>query len=348
MAYSLLCLTIIACSSGPVVSRCLANAGFACNKSQSEQNLILRPEQQAQLDSLRRILRALADVPSIKWSSKVLRSEGAVSPQRVEEIVDQLMKKDSPLSLEVSDVFKKIQAEDASQIWNIYLKVYDKLMTFSDGYVEIFLRAHQHLVESGVIVDYGIGTGNGSAIISALGPKRQIIGIDGSQEGLEVTKRKFYALSKSEMKTSQPELIFRDLREGKLKSESVAGALMSNVLYALPGADQLPMLKKVFSELKPGGRLVLNDPRDFIQDDLGKLRTFLVDVASSAAKNNSPMTEFDVAFIGAVNLQFLIGGKTKFLSSSELQSLALQAGFQVEKIYDTYYDAGTMLILRKP
>jgi ubiquinone/menaquinone biosynthesis C-methylase UbiE len=108
------------------------------------------------------------------------------------------------------------------------------------------------------------------------------------------------------------------------------------------------MLKRIFAELKPGGRLVLNDPRDFIQNDLSKLKKFLNSVAKSAARNDSPMTEFDVAFIGAVNLQFLVGGKTKFLSTTELQALASQAGFQVEQTYDTYYGAATMLILRKP
>ena len=116
------------------------------------------------------------------------------------------------------------------------------------------------------------------------------------------------------------------------------------MLYGLSEADRITVLKKIFADLKPGAKLALNDPRDFVQRDPVRLRQHLISVMTSAVDNHAPITEKEAAFIGVLNLQFLIGGNNhRFLSTQELQQLARAAGFTSD--VPTYSTLITMLAL---
>ncbi len=62
--------------------------------------------------------------------------------------------------------------------------------------------------------------------------------------------------------------------EYTLRSGSIDGAVMNNVLYSIPDDQRIQVLKGIFASLKSGAHLVLNDPRALHQQDDSALGNF--------------------------------------------------------------------------
>lgn len=295
-------------------------------------------------------VRSQTQESGIFWNSKVLRSSPHLSPERSLFIINQLMDKESALNREVTYVLSDLKL-GSSQFWDKFLKVYDRVVPFSHGYLEIFAEAVRVLPKTGRIVDFGAGTGNGAALLAVDSPDRVLVAVDISAEGLSLAKRKLNAVLSQVPSGSAAhrfELQNGDVLTANLAPGSVDGAIMVNVLHAISEDRRPQALKEVFKSLKEGSILVLNDPSDLVQQNSSKLAEFLVSVANSAATNGAPITEYDFAFLGAINIRLLAGGTTKFLSSDDLQALAKSSGFSVESIQSSYYGTGTLLVLKKP
>lgn len=305
----------------------------------------------ARLNAFTAIVRSQNVNTGIVWDSEVLRGATPVTRERAQFIITQLRDKTSVLSEELTKVHSDLKI-NGNQFWNKFLKAYDRVVPFCNGYLEIFQRAHQVLPMDGRIVDFGTGTGNGAALLLACSPDREVIGLDSSPDGLAIAKMKLAAivaaLSSAESSAHKFEVKFGDVAQSHLPPNSIDGAVMNNVLYSIADNKRLQTLKKIFDSLKSGAYLVLNDPRSLYQQDDPALGDFLVSVATSAAANRAPMTEYDFAFLSQINIQFLAGGSTTFLSPEQLKDLTERAGFVVESMEESYYRNGTLLVLKKP
>jgi SAM-dependent methyltransferase len=282
----------------------------------------------------------------IQWSSRVLHATSVKSEARLDEIINLLLRPSDLLNEEIARFQKDLAGKGDATFWNTYFKMYDGILGFCEGYLKIFERASQSLPQTGKIVDYGFGTGNGSASLLLLGSRREIYGVDFSSLGLERAEAK---LQKVAVLTGsqRAKLQVADLTEARLPQSRFDGALMNNVLYAIPKEKRLALLKKILGELKPGARFVISDPVRSLQTNPEAIRKLLKDVFHSSVTNGSPMTEFDFAFFGFLNIKFLMGGGV-FLTPTEITQLAEKAGFQVESIEPSYYGAAALAVLRRP
>ncbi len=296
------------------------------------------------------VVRSQNKNTGIFWNSKVLQGNTPLIPQRTRFIIAQLMDKTSVLSQEVSKVLSDLKI-NPSRFWDTFLRVYDRVVPFCDGYKEIGSVANRILPLAGRIGDFGIGTANLATLLTVYSTDRQIVGIDSSPAGLSIARDKLTSVLSQIQSTSAPrhfELILGDVVQTHLAPGSLDGAVMNNVLYSIADSQRFLVLKEIFEALKPGAYLVLNDPRALHQKDNSALGNFLTSVANSAAANNAPMSEYDFAFLSHINFQFLAGGATTFLSPDQLKEKAEQTGFIVESLHESYYGNGTLLILKKP
>lgn len=334
------------------VERCTASEGQGASCARDATG------RDAQIRQFRQIIRSLTYPKGPTWESTVepkLRNAPPESIERVEQILDMLLVKNGPMQKDLEPVFARLKPPSTA-FWDAYLSVYDKMMPFSDGYVQIAAVADQFLQADagGKIVEYGMGTGNIAGLLLLMDSRREIEGMDFSPEGIAIAKQKFAAIVaalregdvaiepriKAEAKTIQ---------ESSYPANSVGNAVMSNVLYQIPPAERLKILMKIYEELRPCGRLILNDPvKAIIQKNPAKLRKFVGDVARSAFTNDAPLTEFDWAFIAALNFQHLMKDNP-FLDVEETLDLGRQAGFEVDPklVIETYNGGSRTYIFKK-
>lgn len=138
-----------------------------------------------------------------------------------------------------------------SKFWAKYFRDYDKL-NLVPSYVELLASICEELrPEPGCLVlDIGSGTGNLSARLKAMGC--QVVALDYCLE----------ALAYHRAKGDDSHLLLADLTLGlPFKEDSFAAIVSNNVLYTLSADDQRKVMKELHRVLKPGGRIVLSNPR---------------------------------------------------------------------------------------
>lgn len=293
---------------------------------------------------LREVMRA----HTVSWTPGAyphLEDEPVTDPVRAATLVADAFN-DARLHQDVTALTDHLPEE---QLWDLYFQAYDKIVFFSKGYIDLTERAHQALPERGMIGDLGAGTGNFSCVMLWGSPRREVLAIDISGVGLDITRRKAEAIGVDErLHTHQRSLL--ELREVLCgQSVELDGAVLNNVLYRIPANERVSLLRDICALLTPGGRLVLSDPvRDMQQSPANAERVF-VNVACDAVQSGSPMTEYDLVLVAAMNRIQLLEGSPDFLSLDELTGMVREVGCDViggpER---TYYGGCTTLVLERP
>lgn len=275
-----------------------------------------------------------------------IRSNKRVGIKSAKQIILKLTDSRSELSQEIKSQLESLGGLQSPKLWDFYFKSYDKAVAYSDGYLKLFLMADSILPKSGRVADYGAGTGNGSTILESLSPARHLVLIDTSPDGLHTATKKLNLITGND--SSRFESHIMDIKKDKLPPNSLDGAIMNNVLYTV--ANKTEVLRSVYESLKPGAVLILNDPADIVKQNIMNLRKFMTDVALGAVYNNSPITEYELAMVGAINVQVLMSPKGIFQTPEALKALAEDpaVGFKIRGYYTGYYGATTYLVLQKP
>jgi ubiquinone/menaquinone biosynthesis C-methylase UbiE len=137
------------------------------------------------------------------------------------------------------------------EFWEKYFKIYDKL-NFFPSYVELLNSICEELrPEPGsLVLDIGSGTGNLAVRLKSMGC--HVVALDFCRD----------ALVRHRAKRDDSHLVMADLRHGlPFKENSFAAIVSNNVLYTLSAEDQVRVTKGLFRILKPGGRVVIANPR---------------------------------------------------------------------------------------
>ena len=293
-------------------------------------------------------LRGVMRAHTVSWTPSAylhLEDRPVTDPVRAATLVADAFN-DARLQQDITALTDHLPEE---QLWNLYFQAYDKIVCFSKGYVDLTERAHQALPERGIIGDLGAGTGNFSCVMLWRSPRREVLAIDISGVGLDITRQKAKALGVDErLHTHQQSLL--ELREVLCgQSVELDGAVLNNVLYRIPANERISLLRDICASLTPGGRLVLSDPvRDMQQSPANAHRVF-ADVTCDAVQSGSPMTEYDLALVAAMNRIQLLEGSPDFMSLDELTRMVREVGCDViggpER---TYYGGCTTLVLERP
>jgi ubiquinone/menaquinone biosynthesis C-methylase UbiE len=139
----------------------------------------------------------------------------------------------------------------SNKFWAKYFKVYDKL-NLVPSYVELLTSICEELrPEPGsLVLDIGSGTGNLAVLLKGLGCR--VVALDFCPD----------ALACHQAKGDDSCLVLGDLTRGlPCRDNSFDAIVSNNVLYTLSADDQLKVMKELHRVLKPGGRIVLANPR---------------------------------------------------------------------------------------
>ena len=317
---------------------------------QSQNPIEVPTDQTAELLRFESALKHVLPRTQVNYKIAGLDVNAYATEASARRIIDQLFDPTTPLSLQMKAHTESIGGKELKNkaLWNLYFTSYDQVVART-SYRDVFLRASRALSPTGTIADFGAGSGNGSTLLKLLAPARHMLLLDHSADGLEIARKKLTFISDptSAAGASSFDLIETDLTQIHLAPQSLDGAIMNNVLYTL-GDKKAEVLETIFTALKPGGTLILSDPVDFVRNDPQNLKNFVTRVATDAIKNGAPLTQYDVALVGAINFQKLMGAQSVFLSPAQLRDLAEHAGFTVSNTYSAYYGAATFLILNKP
>ena len=270
-----------------------------------------------------------------------LRGSGpVVSLERAEDIFREVEDPESPMrKLIRSEIIEKAGGLFSPTLWDFYLGgPYDEVTSHVPEYLKIFVRMSSFLPRSGLIADLGSGTGLGAAIVHSLSPSRFMVTIERSDVGAQLSKERLKALAPNKS------VGFRmDLMEYE-NFDMWDAAFANNVVYSLP--DKRKFFSKVFKALIPGGVFIVNDPLTKVSFPEAKLR-MQKQIIRSALENGSIVTEQEIAFLMAVNLEVLMD-RLNFMNSVEMSNLLRREGFIVEHVEFSYFNSCMFIVARKP
>ena len=133
--------------------------------------------------------------------------------------------------------------------WNKYFKVYDVLnlvIPYQDLLKEIVREAD--IKKGDLVLDAGIGTGNLVPLLEKQGVR--IIGLDFSQEALNICKKK----------NPNIQVILHDLTQKLPFSDNYFDKIISNnAVYNIPRKKRLETIIELKRVLRPGGKIVLSN-----------------------------------------------------------------------------------------
>jgi len=139
----------------------------------------------------------------------------------------------------------------SNKFWAKYFKIYDKL-NLVPSYVELLTSICEELrPEPGsLVLDIGSGTGNLAVLLKGLGCR--VVALDFCRD----------ALVCHQAKGDDSCLVLGDLTQGLPYRDNSFDAIVSNnALYTLSAGNQIKAMKELHRVLKPGGRIVLANPR---------------------------------------------------------------------------------------
>lgn len=284
----------------------------------------------------------------VQWTSRVLQNVQVSSEARALQIVDRVFDDDA-LRKEIEATDRALQEQRLNRtVWKWFAAVRDNVSIFTNGYRDLMGRTAAVMDPASRIVDYGTGTGNIAVLLKFLQPARQVTGLDISPDNIGLAKDKMRHFGGH---GDQDRLYVADLtraEQSDTMTEGADGAVTINVNYALPSGARRFFIKRIYDDLVPGGVLVFNDPV-VVSSDRAHMRRFVRGVASDAVHNESPMTEFDLAWMAYFN-GVKVGETAGHTLSTATQLIdhVRSADFELMDCRKSYYDMNVFLSLRKP
>ncbi|MCM8803620.1 MAG: methyltransferase domain-containing protein, partial [Candidatus Omnitrophica bacterium] len=206
-----------------------------------------------------------------------------------------------------------------SKFWANYFRVYD-VLNLLIPYQELLDTICDELgIKKGEkILEAGCGTGNLAIKIKERGG--DVIGLDNCKEALEIYKKK----------DPNAKTVLADLREKLPFPDNYFDKIASNnTLYIIPKEKQLDTLKEFYRILKPGGKIIIANPRE--KSKIYKIYTVGV---KSNFKKEGVISTFKKLFrflpetIKIFYYNHLLNKECLFLSEEELNELLKTAGFK--------------------
>jgi len=232
-----------------------------------------------------------------------------------------------------------------SKFWASYFKVYD-VLNLLIPYQELLEMIYDELdIKPGEkILEAGCGTGNLALKIKEKGA--EVIGLDNCKEALEIYQQK----------DPEAKLILADLAQKLPFSDNYFDKIASNnTLYAIPKEKQLDTLKELYRILKPGGRIVVSNPKKE-----GKpVKIYLTGLKKSVAKKGWLKTIRDVILMAIPTIKvayynYLIKKESEessyhFFDVDEQKELLKKARFaDISETKSIYADQNVLNVAIKP
>jgi ubiquinone/menaquinone biosynthesis C-methylase UbiE len=174
------------------------------------------------------------------------------------------------------------------------------------------------------ILDVGTGPGTSACGLAQALPGARIVGLDVSSEMLRLARRR---LSKQPALASHMDLLLADALALPLPDASFDAATGQSLLYLLP--DRRRALREIARVLRPGGRMVLLEPRAGLR--LGHLRR-----------------AWDVGHVITMTTWRAYSRLRGRFQPGELVALAEEAGFEVRAVRPVLDGLGLLLVADRP
>ncbi|MFA4890047.1 MAG: methyltransferase domain-containing protein [Candidatus Paceibacterota bacterium] len=226
-----------------------------------------------------------------------------------------------------------------SKFWNKYFRVYD-VLNFVIPYQELLQEIITELKvkPEELILDAGVGTGNLAILMERAGAK--VIGLDFSQEALDIYKNK----------NPQARIILHDLtRKLPFQNNYFDKIVSNNVLYNFPKEKRLEIMMELKRVLRPDGKVILSN----LHRGFRPIKIYLTTIKENLKRFGFLKTLKLVIkmFIPAVEMfyyNFFIQKEYKFSKNNlfdlnEQKELLKQAGFNnISKTKMVYAEQGIL------
>ncbi len=283
----------------------------------------------------------------LSWSSQIFTGRPVSSAQEARVVTETIINSTQARE-EISTFFDSFgglaQLRSNPRLWDLYLKAYDRVPTKSREYQALASYFDEHLPKSGLIADFGAGTGAVSLKLLER-PERTLFLIDNSEVGL--------ALAQNNLRQKASDLGLRtpyflrtmDLNDlASSQDPLLDGFVMNNVLYSIK--DKLGVLRAIRGRVKKGAIGIISDPNAERVSAKG-LKQAVLDTVVSAVEDGARPTDFEIALGVFVNLEILGGQLPPFILPQALVDLAQKSGFKVTKLNtgSLYFGIQTILVL---
>jgi len=135
------------------------------------------------------------------------------------------------------------------KFWEKYFRVYD-VLNIVIPYQELMRKLEKELdlKSDDIVLDVGSGTGN--LIVRIKDKCKEIIGVDYSQEGIEIHK----------LKDPAAKVILHDItKRFPFPDNYFSKVVSNNTIYTLTKRQQLRMLSEIYRVMRPGGKFVISN-----------------------------------------------------------------------------------------
>lgn len=223
--------------------------------------------------------------------------------------------------------------------WRKYFKVYDSLNLLIP-YQELLQDLENELALNldDIVLDVGSGTGN--LLVRIRNKCKEIIGIDYSQKGIEITK----------LKSPGAKVILHNIsKQFPFPDNYFSKVVSNNTIYTLADAEQLAAIFEIYRVLKHGGKFVISN----VINNYNPLSIYFYHISKSIKKYGVIRTLFLIIRMTRASLKmFYYNMKIKksgiernyhFLSANEQEQLLKRAGFK--NISKSRYVYGNQAIL---
>lgn len=280
------------------------------------------------------------------WRDLGFKNEPFGSIAEAQAFVDQIF--DQGLAYRVAqEIIAQLGGLGSSRLWNVYMRSYNLLFPYSDGYREIVEKSNARLPRSGVICDLGAGAGSFSTALLFESPARNIVAVDWSQSSLDIARRKLSILAREAME-QRFQIIRHDLNDiESLRMGNVDAFLISNVLFNIAPGPRLKVLRFVYEHLPMGGLLFLNEPNLQIAPSVEREREFHKLIVRSAFENGSLFTDLDIAIWSGVVRSAIVDKLSYALRPDEWVELVQSAGFKLVDRSESFYGRSLTLTFEK-
>ena len=216
------------------------------------------------------------------------------------------------------------------KFWGKYFKVYN-VLNLVIPYQELLseLEKELDLKSNDTVLDVGSGTGN--LMMKIKDKCKRVVGIDYSEEGINIHK----------LKDPAAEIVLYDINKKFPFPENYFSKIIcNNTLYTLTENQQLKVLAEIYRVVQPGGKFVISN----IKKNYSSFQIYLTHISESIKRQGFFKTSYSIVRMLVPALKMLYyNNKIKkngvadyhFLGVKEQKEILKRVGFK--NISDTKY-----------